>query len=398
MLDALRVLVFVVVKGTGPAPGSSPRVRSTVVLGAALAVFFAIVPVTPVPSATGGLVVVVGGLLAALPALAVLWRPLVAWRLAVLQLLVAPLVYAPHVDLSRMWGWPWTMGLSLTAASVLYLVAETNEKPVLLQVWALTTAAVAPHLPDWRNLLLVAALAAGVVLLGNAVRLRRQADHRRLVEQSKAHALEERARIARELHDVVSHHMSALVLRADAAAYRLPDLTPEVRAEFDVVQRMARDGLAEMRRMLGVLRSPDDAPGAAPQPGPEDVAGMVARFRATGAEVALRVDGDLGRLPAGVGLSAYRIVQEALSNSGRHAPGAAVSVELAVVGGRLRVTARNAAGLRPALDVDPARPRHGLVGMGERVRALGGGFSAGPTPDGGFAVVADLPLDEGGDG
>ncbi|WP_433260424.1 sensor histidine kinase [Actinosynnema sp. CS-041913] len=390
VLDVLRVLVFVVARGTGPAFTGGGRARSTVVLVAVLSVFFAVVPINLSPVADANAVMVGGGVLTTVPVLAVLWRPLVAWRLTAVLVLVAPLLYAPYVNLVRMWGWPWTMGFALATGFVLYTIAVSHEKPVLLQVWVLTTAAAAPHFTDWRNLLLVAALAAGVMLFGNAVRLRRQADRQRLAEQTRAVALEERTRIARELHDVVSHHMSALVLRADAAAYRLPDMAPEVRAEFDVLQRMARDGLAEMRRMLGVLRSSDDAPGTTPQPGLDDIAEMVARFRATGAEITL--DMDRGRLPAGVGLSAYRIVQEALSNSGRHAPGGAVSIKLAVDGGTLRITVENAAGRRPALDVDPARPRHGLVGMGERVRALGGGFTAGHTPDGGFAVVVALPL------
>jgi signal transduction histidine kinase len=201
--------------------------------------------------------------------------------------------------------------------------------------------------------------------------------------------LEERTRIARELHDVVSHHMSALVLRADAVSYRLPGLPPALLDELDVIQRMARDGLTEMRRMLVVLRA-GDGDGAAPQPGLSDVEGMVAGFRETGAEISLLVD--VGSVPAGVGLSAYRIVREALSNSGRHAPGGAVSVEITTRGDVLWVEVRNAAATRPALDDDPARLRHGLVGMAERVRVLGGELTAGRTPGGGFVVVADLPL------
>lgn len=226
-------------------------------------------------------------------------------------------------------------------------------------------------------------------MLGNAVRQRREADGLRRAEQTRLVALEERTRIARELHDVVSHHMSALVLRTDAVSYRLPGLAPEVLDELDVIGRMARDGLTEMRRMLVVLRA-GDGDGGAPQPGLSDVEDVVARFRETGAEITLRVD--VGPVPTGVGLSAYRIVQEALSNSGRHAPGGAVSVEIAARGDVLGVEVRNAAATRPALDNDPARPRHGLVGMAERVRVLGGEFAAGPTPDGGFSVVADLPL------
>ncbi|RKT54555.1 sensor histidine kinase [Saccharothrix australiensis] len=401
-LGFLRALVFVVARGARPETPAgftgSRRTRSAIVLVAALAAFLAIAPIQQSVAPKGDAAVLLLGALTALPVLAVLRHPLVAWRLTAVMVLVTPFAYAPHVDLVRVWGWPWTMGFALAAGFVLYAVAESYAQPVPAQVWVLTAAAAWPHLPDRRNLFLVAALAAGVALLGNAVRLRRQADRQRLTEQARTAALEERSRIARELHDVVSHHMSALVLRADAVPYRLPGLAPEVRAEFDVLQRIARDGLTEMRRMLGVLRSTDDEADTAPQPGLADVAEMVARFRATGAEITLGTDYDGRSIPAGVGLSAYQIVQEALSNAARHAPGGAVSIRLGADDGRLRVVVANAAGVRPALDADPRRPRHGLVGMGERVRVLGGRFSAGRTPDGGFAVVAELPLDEGCEG
>ncbi|MFD4638618.1 sensor histidine kinase [Lentzea sp. NPDC058436] len=314
---------------------------------------------------------------------------LVSWFLSVLLLLLLPGAYGTRTGPELDWGWPWTLGLTAAVGFLLYRVALRLGTVVVVAVLAVTFVATWPRLDDWGDAALPGFLATGAVLLGNAVRRRREADGLLRAEQTRLVALEERTRIARELHDVVSHHMSALVLRTDAVSYRLPGLAPEVRDELDVIQRMAREGLTEMRRMLVVLRA-DDGDGSAPQPGLSDVESMVDRFRETGTEITLGVD--VGPVPAGVGLSAYRIVQEALSNSGRHAPGGAVSVVIGTSGDVLKVEVRNASATRPALDDDPGRPRHGLAGMAERVRVLGGGFTSGPTPDGGFAVVADLPL------
>jgi signal transduction histidine kinase len=189
--------------------------------------------------------------------------------------------------------------------------------------------------------------------------------------------------------------MSVLALRADAASYRLPDLSAEVRAEFALLQDLARDGLAEMRRMLGALQSTDDEADTAPQPGLDGIADMVARLRTVGMDIALDIRPGPDPVPAGLGLSAHRIVQESLSNSARHAPGAAVRVCLSTEGGALRIEVRTAPGTGPApapLEPEEGRPRHGLVGMRERARVLGGTLTAAPAPDGGFAVVAELPL------
>lgn len=329
------------------------------------------------------------GVATAVPVLFAARNLLVSWFLSVLLVLFLPRAYGARTGPELEWGWPWTIGLTVAVGFLLYRVALRHAAVVVVPVLAVTFVATWPRLADWGDAALPGFLATGAVVLGNAVRQRREADGLRRAEQIRLVALEERTRIARELHDVVSHHMSALVLRTDAVSYRLPGLAPAVLDELDVIGRMARDGLTEMRRMLVVLRA-DDGDGAAPQPGLSDVEGMVARFRETGAEISLLVD--VASVPAGVGLSAYRIVQEALSNSGRHAPGGAVSVEITASGDVLGIEVRNAAATRPALDNDPARPRHGLVGMAERVRVLGGEFTARPTPDGGFSVVAHLPL------
>lgn len=342
----------------------------------------------------GGLstIIVVCGVVTVVPVLLADRRLATAWALSVPLVLFLPRAYRGYTGPEADFGWSWTIGFTAAVGFLLYRIALRNRLPVVLPALAITFVSTWPHLADWGDAAVPGFLATGAVVLGNAVRQQRRADAQRQVEQTRLVAFEERTRIARELHDVVSHHMSALVLRTDAVSYRLPDLAPEVRAELDVIQGMARDGLTEMRRMLVVLRA-DDGDGTAPQPGLADVEALVARFRGTGADITLRVD--VGPVPAGVGLSAYRIVQEALSNSAKHAPGGAVSVDVTADDGVLRVEVRNAAPTRSALDDDPARPRHGLAGMAERVRVLGGGLTAEPAPDGGFAVVADLPLHEG---
>ena len=392
--NVLRLLVFVLVRGARPDTPAAPRFR--LVIASLL-----VVPVVFMSSAhigwpgavTFGYPVLFAGLATAVPLVVALRHPLVAWRLVALLLAVTPLVYRPYTNLVDWWGWPWTMGLLLITGLVLYVLAEDYPRPVLIVVWALTAAAMSLHLPDPRDTALISAGMAVVLVLGNAVRLRRQAERRRLEEEGRSAALEERTRIARELHDVVTHHMAVLALRADSASFRLPGLEPEVLAEFALLQKIARDGMTEMRRMLGALRAEDDAAGTTPQPELRGVEDVVERLRATGTEIALNAR--YGEVPAGVGLSAYRIVQEALSNSARHAPGAAITVDISVEDDRLRISVRNAAGMRSSTETDEDRPRHGLVGMRERARMLGGTLTAEPTADGGFAVEAALPLDGG---
>lgn len=202
--------------------------------------------------------------------------------------------------------------------------------------------------------------------------------------------LEERARIAREMHDVVAHHMSLIAVQAETARYRRPGLSAEAVEELGSVSAQAREALSDMRRLLGLLRS--DAPAElTPQPGFGDVPALVATSRRAGVAVELSVREPAGLIPPGVGLCAYRVLQEALSNAARHAPGSAVSVKLDGTGEALQIEVTNG----PAAARAPFVPPHtgqGLAGMRERVTLLGGCFSAGPTREGGFRLSADLPL------
>jgi len=203
--------------------------------------------------------------------------------------------------------------------------------------------------------------------------------------------LEERARIARELHDVVAHHMSLIAVRAETAPYRLPGLPEAARAEFGSLSEVAREALTEMRRLLGVLRN--DQPAAlAPQPQLADLPELIDAARQAGVSVELSAPSALGRVPPGVGVCAYRIVQESLSNASQHAPGAAVTVSVGHDDGAVLLRVANGPGASPG--PSGHGPGHGLTGMRERVALLGGSLSAGPAPDGGFVISAVLPVGE----
>jgi signal transduction histidine kinase len=201
---------------------------------------------------------------------------------------------------------------------------------------------------------------------------------------------EERVRIARELHDVVAHNVSLMVVQAQAVGAVTSD--ERERGALDQIAALGRQGLAEMHRMLGVLRPGDDAVEAdlAPQPGVGDLEALVEQARGAGLEVVLTVEGEPRPLPAGVDLSAYRIVQEALTNVVRHSGSkqAAVTIRYGAAGLDLSVVDE---GRGPSSN---GHGGHGLVGMRERVALFGGELSAGPGPGGrGYAVRAVLPTE-----
>ncbi|MET8467970.1 sensor histidine kinase, partial [Micromonospora zamorensis] len=177
----------------------------------------------------------------------------------------------------------------------------------------------------------------------------------------------------------------------------LTDVPAPAAAEFVAIAASARDALTDMRRLLGVLRSESSGPQTAPQPDLADLDAMVDAARRAGLPVTLDA-GPVhdGQVPAPVGLAAYRIVQEGLANAARHASGAAVRVTVRAGRSGLEVRVENSpADARPTADGGPG---HGLTGMRERATSLGGTFTAGPLPDGGYAVAAELPYDaEGGD-
>ncbi len=319
------------------------------------------------------------------------WFPLTAWVASALAMLWVGGGFAGVA----------TPGGALVYILCLYAVA------VRCEAWVVTTAGVVTAVggiiiegqpPS------TAILAAAVPVLAGVVVRTRRGNTERLAVQERRHegeraVLEERQRIARELHDVVAHHMSVIAIQAEAAPYRVPDPPKELVESFTEIRASALSGLKELRRVLGVLRS--EAPGTAPQPGLGDLDGLLESARSAGVAVTAGVSGTPRPLPAGVDLSAYRIVQEALSNAMRHAPGAAVQVKLYYGDAALVVEVRNdrcppGAASAPERDGGPGEGGgHGIIGMRERATMLGGNLQAGPTEKGEFLVTAALPLDSG---
>jgi signal transduction histidine kinase len=203
---------------------------------------------------------------------------------------------------------------------------------------------------------------------------------------------EERARIARELHDVVAHAMSVMVMHVGAVRHRLPRELAEDREALGDVERAGRQALAEMRRLLGAMRRVDDEAELAPQPSLAGLESLLEQVRRAGLPVDMHVEGEPVPLPAAIDLSAYRIVQEGLTNALKHARASRADVTVRY--------ARDAVELEVRDDGDGAASAdgggHGLVGIRERVKIYGGDMTAGPTPDRGFILRTRLPL--GSDG
>ncbi|GAA2791573.1 histidine kinase [Kitasatospora paracochleata] len=343
----------------------------------------------------------------ALPLFAAVTRPLHAWWITAPAVALGAVFTHGSPAAAGPWPWPVTTLLSYVFLAGWLSLRERGR--TLLAVWLVTALGTAlsgivfPQRFDPASISAVA-ITGAVLLLGWAVRGRGEAqrllaEQERISEAERAHRtlLEERTRIARELHDVVAHHMSVITVQADSAPYRITDLPEEAVGEFGQIAAAARSSLAEMRRLLGVLRSEESAADKAPQPGIGDLARLVESVRRAGVRAELDLGAEvaaLDPLPEAVGLSAYRIVQEALANVVRHAPGARAEVRLTCADGELLVSVANSRppGEGPAVEPGTAGG-HGLVGMRERVRLLAGTLDTGPTPDGGFRVAAALPVD-----
>ncbi|MER5768269.1 sensor histidine kinase [Streptomyces sp. NPDC001985] len=339
----------------------------------------------------------------AAPLLLAVTRPLEAWWIAFTANALGALALL-GADGTAGDSWPWTP-VGITGYLILMVFTGLREpRRTLLAIWLATGAAgvvfelVSQRLSDGIHVLLFV-LSGVVLLVTGALRERRDAQRGLAAEKTVSETerarrtlLEERARIARELHDVVAHHMSVITVQADSAPYRIEGLPQAARGEFEVIAAGARESLTEMRRLLTVLRS-DGAEGElAPQPGLARVRQMVEATVRAGVPVELSLGVDPARVPQTVDLSAYRIVQEALSNVVRHAPGAVTAVSVTSDGTDLTVLVVNGPADAPGARLESTGTGHGLVGMGERVRLTGGTLDTGPLPDGGFRVAARLPL------
>ncbi len=326
-------------------------------------------------------------------------RPLLAWRVGYLTVLCVPLISGePRVNVV----------VAVALVIVFVAVGVRNTRLVLWSMWTLMLA------PTWIWLgtrWVDAALATAALTVFTVAIDARAATQRvghALAEQvaatqheeARRAVLEERARIAREMHDIVAHHMSLIAVAAETAPYRLAErsesgsaeLTDDTAAEFASLSNAARAALADLRSLLGVLRN-DEEPARGPQPRLSDVPQLIEATQRAGIQVELSMPGGDNDVPAAAGLCSYRIIQEALSNAGRHAPGCSVTVDIGRDDRQLRIDVTNGPGTSAA--ATPAhhhRAGHGIIGMRERVTLLGGSLSALPTADSGFIVTATIPL------
>jgi signal transduction histidine kinase len=334
------------------------------------------------------------------------------------------------------------IGVILTASAVFVAFGRLSWSVAAVAGWLIALAACPVMLPR-RPAVLAVMLTEGAVLLatfglgGNAtpwdataaealaviaawgagemVRARRRSalDQAAAAEQlrylgERDAVARERASIARELHDVVAHHVSMIAVRAATAPYAISGLPPPGEAAFGEIADEARTALAELRVVLGVLRTPGRGSESAPQPRLADLEGLMGRMRSAGTDVAMTVSGEPRPLPASVELCCYRIVQEALTNAGRHAPGSRVRVDLCYRQASLSVRVSNGRSGYPL--PGPGEPAaagrswtgqgqpvigYGLTGLRERVEMLRGQFRAGPDEQGGFGVAAVLPESSG---
>ena len=318
--------------------------------------------------------------------------------------------------------------LVLFAAPVASTGIVADYKPfTLFLVWLLATYSVAAHEPNERALwgLVVAALATGFIAasggfedatsivnvwiflgvawgLGRAIRSRETAAERqtaradRLVAEQEAQAqqilAQERTRIARELHDVVAHSVSVMVVQAGAAQRVIEGDPARARDALSSIEKAGRQALVELRRLLGVLRADDGSHGVAPQPGLAQVGELIERVRAAGIDAAIHVDGQRRALSMGADLATYRIVQEALTNVIKHSRARSVEVAIRYRNDAIEMEINDDGVGTGSANGDGAG--HGLIGMRERVAMFGGALIARPGDERGFVVHARIPLDE----
>jgi len=292
----------------------------------------------------------------------------------------------------------WMAGM--LAAYLLGNLPDPSRSRIGLVIVAFASAVVVYNIPDHTTtqLLLVPLQFSMGWLAGSAVRARaaqaEAAEERAaLAERERESAArlavaEERARIARELHDVVAHSVSVMVLQVGAVRTSLPDTLAADREALRGVEETGRTALTEMRRLLGAMRHEGDDAALAPQPGLDDLGSLVEDFARSGLPVNLTTEGDRRPLPRAIDLSAYRIIQEGLTNSLKHANATQANVTVIYGSDDVRIEVRD--------DGEGGAAKKGqgfgLVGIGERVKIFGGAMEAGPNPSGGFVLRARLPL------
>jgi signal transduction histidine kinase len=305
-----------------------------------------------------------------------------AWLRADIALLIALYSLALHGRLRHL-PWACTVMAGALALVAVRISAAVSVWDALFFLFSTPTAAVALGLAVRIRRVQLAGLR------DRATRLEIERDQR-----TKLTAATERTRVAREMHDIVGHHLSVMITLADAGRYAADVTPPRGKEALGLIAETGRQALGELRRMLGVLREQADTPQLSPQPGIADIAALCTRIRAAGPQILYRTTGDVDALDRGVQLTVYRIVQEALTNTLKHA-GADTEAHLAltVAGTELRIHVQDTGPSRGTGQPEPPNEEgHGLVGMTERAALYGGTVHAGPQPSGGWTVQATLNL------
>jgi len=344
--------------------------------------------------------------------------------IAVVRPVLAAAISVPVTVLLQLLGahteraWPWWIVLMITQTVITFLIALRARWPIAVTAWLapiVTSTVVAGSMvaedpdPVSVNVIVYASVSAAALLLAVVLaqwhRIRTQLIRERRVsadEHSARLLAEDRARIARELHDVIAHSMSLIAVQASTARYRNQAFGDEAIAEFDEIGASSRQALEEMRGLLGVLRHGDEPGDRRPQPRFGDIPELIAQSDRAGMTVTFGWPPDAAALPVSdvTGLAAYRIVQEALSNAIRHAPGAPVDVTCRRAGDDLLLAVRSGPPPAPTEPESPAGKQagrgQGIAGMTERAASVGGAVEAKAGDDGGFTVRARLPLQRAG--
>ncbi|MBO0916054.1 sensor histidine kinase [Streptomyces laculatispora] len=336
--------------------------------------------------------------------IAALYRPVPAWWVVTTVMIIVALTAKFRAVDSML---PWTGPGIVVQAGVLLMMALRLRPRIAVEALALSVVAGLACVPygftdPTADTRVAVAVLTTAVVVGAALRGRQVArtelvaqEERTAEERNRRTLLEERNRIARELHDVVAHHMSVISIQAQVAPHLVENPSDELKENLAGIRENAVDALTELRRVLGVLRSEDALSAEArhtPQPTLDRLPELLDNVRGAGLRVTTDITGAPRAIPPGVGLSAFRIVQESLSNTMRHAPGTAVRVGIGYLPKCVTVRVTNTAPDTPA--PPPRDVGHGLLGMRERTAMLAGEFTNGPTPEGGYEVVAILPLEE----
>ncbi|MGH4029333.1 sensor histidine kinase [Actinomycetota bacterium Odt1-20B] len=367
------------------------------------------------------LAIAAGGCVAGLQYHPAGWEPFDVWAVLLTCLVAAPIVWrraAPLVVLAATcaayslylglgyqptvnWFAPMVGLVSLAARRDLRFCAAGS----LLTFAAILHSGLAGRLPLLMAVGQAALIPLIALFLGRTQRTLADRNHelRRLAQQLKhereEHArravVDERIRIARELHDVVAHHMSVITVQAGLGRYVFTSAPDTAREALDNIADAGRDALSDLRRMLSVLRvdldDDDYAPPPAPTPALNGLGGLTARVGAAGVDVELHTNGEPYQLSQGLELCAYRVVQEALTNALKHARGARVVVTVTYLPDELRITVCDDGSGTAESAISPEGSGHGLIGMRERARICGGTLSAGARREGGFEVLLSLP-------